>query len=180
MAHDPRVDELAALVGWQGTVDADEAVRDVERTLGIGLPPDFHALVNRFPTGYFSSFVTVPSPVRLANGNSPFLWEAQDALAVLREAADTAHPAYPAPGGLLPWASSTEGHVFFWRTGDEDPARWPTVFCDDELTGWGEYPGTASEFLRDVLTGRFTHEFFDPCLQGVEPDFEPEQREGNA
>ncbi len=178
MAIDPVVDELAALVGWHGEVDAHEALREVERAAGVTLPPDFRALVSRFPTGYFSSFLELASPVRLASGNSPLLAEMEEALDVLREHSDVPYPVHPQPGGLLPWGRSTEGHVFFWQTKGSDPARWPTVFCDDELTAWGEYHGTASEFLRDVLTRRFSHEFFAPYLDGFEPDFEPEQQEG--
>jgi hypothetical protein len=44
--------------------------------------------------------------------------------------------------------------------GSADPAEWTVVFFDDDFANSGRYPGTASGFLRELLTGAFTHELF--------------------
>ena len=46
------------------------------------------------------------------------------------------------------------------------------VFCDDEFEQWGEHPGGAVAFLRDLMSGRFRHDLLDEHLEGCAPVFE--------
>jgi hypothetical protein len=167
MALDRPVDELAELTGWSGRADAGSAWATVESALGMRLPSDVQELSGRFPTGSFCSFLEVYAPPEA------FLAELRDALELLREQEDLPHPVHPAPGGLLPWAGTTEGHTVCWLTADPDPDRWTVVFCDDEFEHWGEYSGGAVAFLRDLMSGRFRHDLFDEHLEGCEPVFDP-------
>ncbi|MFJ5986186.1 SMI1/KNR4 family protein [Lentzea sp. NPDC092896] len=166
MAPARPVDELAALTGWTGHADAGISWEAVESALGLTLPADVKELSERFPTGLFCSFVEIYAPPEA------FLAEARDALELLAEQDDLPHPVHPAPGGLLPWAGTTEGHTLCWLTGDPDPDHWPVVFCDDEFERWGEYAGGAVAFLRDLMSGRFRHDLLDEHLEGCDPVFD--------
>ncbi|MFB9904219.1 hypothetical protein [Allokutzneria oryzae] len=169
MAADPVVDEIAELVGWTGTVDADPAWRAVEAELDVVLPVDFKALMTRFPTGWFAGFLEVYSPLVVPGGTSALLAEVSDMRDLL---AEQPHLPFPAEE-LLPWGGGFDGHSLFWHTNSADPASWPVLFCEASFTTWGSYPGTATGFLRAVLTGEFTHPVFADQLHGDRAVFVP-------
>ncbi|MFJ8443370.1 hypothetical protein [Kitasatospora griseola] len=61
------------------------------------------------------------------------------------------HP-YPAPGGLLPWAASSQGDFFLWTTSPAGPEDW-TVTVASRNGGWWHYTGGAVQFLADLVSG---------------------------
>jgi hypothetical protein len=172
MAINRSVDEIIALVGARDVANAGEAWRAVEAELGLRLPSDLKQLMSLLPTGMFCSFIEVASPVPLANGRSPFLAEVREALGCLQGPADMRpYPVHPKENGIVPWARTVEGDTFYWLPDDPDPDRWSVVFADCDFTEWHRYPGTATQFLADLLTGRLTHPLFDEALEGLTPSF---------
>ena len=150
----------------------------VETEFGLTLPADFKRLMDRFPSGWFCSFFEVYSPEGEDVSGSMFHSELTQRLERIRDwvALDPSpvpYPVHPEPGGIIPWGGSASGNSFFWLPGGRRPDEWTVVFCDDEFSQWGEYPGPASAFLLDVLTGAFVHDFFVGYPQGVQPDFGP-------
>ena len=166
MAPVRAVDELAELTGWAGR-GTGSAWHTVESAFGVTVPADVKELSQRFPTGLFCSFVEVYAP------GEAFVAELADALELLEEQENLPYPVHPRVGGLLPWGGTTEGHTLCWLTTGDDPDRWPVVFFDDGFERWGEHPGGAVAFLRDLMSGRFRHDLFDEHLLGCDPVFDP-------
>jgi hypothetical protein len=172
-APDPRVDELVRLTGWSGSVDAESAWRVAEAELGLRVPTDFKQLTSRFPSGMFSAFFELFSPVPLPNGRSPFVVEFTEMLRLM-SGWDVPYPVYPAEGGLVPWGRTVEGHTLCWLPTTADPDGWQVVLLSDDFAETEVYQGTATAFLLDALTGRFTHEFFEEALAGEPVYFGPD------
>jgi hypothetical protein len=84
-------------------------------------------------------------------------WPDEDLLATLAEwceDADLAVPLYPfpAPGGLLPWATSNQGDFFLWSTHGQTPEDW-SVTVASRSGGWWHYTGGAVQFLAKLVGG---------------------------
>ncbi|MCP2245434.1 SMI1/KNR4 family protein [Lentzea aerocolonigenes] len=169
----PSVDELVEMTGWTGATSAGAHWASVEAQLGLRLPTDFKDLAERFPNGYFSSYVAMYGPVPGSSGHSALLLQGEQSLEIMRCREDLPHPVHPAAGGLLPWSETIEGDQLCWLTADPDPDRWPVVFCTADFQQWGEHPGGAAAFLLDLLAGRVTHEIFARYSGRLIPQFNP-------
>jgi hypothetical protein len=127
----------------------------LEGGLGTALPADFTLLAELCPGFGIGDFLHVPLPrpgaERLwADGVREELegvlqdwWEDGMSLGV---------PPYPAPGGLLPWASSNQGDVFLWTTAGPGPDAWPVTVASRDGCWW-HYAGGAAQFLAELLDG---------------------------
>jgi len=126
------IDDLVRLVPPPAApVDADGDWSAVEAALGLRLPADFQALVGRYGVGQFGDislwtpfakrldgvFDLVKHARRLVDFHRPLRDELPE---------DFPHPLYPEPGGLLEWASTSNGDSRCWLTGG-DPDSWPAV-----------------------------------------------------
>ncbi|MEU0215910.1 SMI1/KNR4 family protein [Streptomyces sp. NPDC006265] len=133
---------------------SDIAWSEVEAELGAVLPGDYKRLCELYPALEFNDFLGFAGPEpghehRWIRGRR----EELELIAEWCEEADLAvplHP-YPAPGGLLPWASSNEGDHFLWTTLG-GPDRW-TVTVASRNGGWWHYTGGAVQFLADLVSG---------------------------
>lgn len=126
----------------------------LEAALGTALPADYKLLCDRYPTFVLSDFLLVGGP---APGSETAWAEDTDDLETLAERCEYAdldvplHP-YPAPGGLLPWASSYQGDYFLWTTDPAGSSAW-TVTVASRNGGWWHYTGGAVQFLADLAGG---------------------------
>ncbi len=146
---------VPALVAHRLPAPADIDWPRVEAGLGTVLPADYKLLCELYPAFELSGFlaVTRPAPGREES------W-AQGARELLEtvgewcEDADLAVPLrpYPAPGGLLPWATSNQGDFFLWTTSTAGPQEW-TVTVASRSGGWWHYAGGAVQFLADLAGG---------------------------
>ncbi|MER7340870.1 SMI1/KNR4 family protein [Streptomyces sp. NPDC000075] len=142
------------LVRFRRTAPAGIRWAQVEEHLGVGLPSDYKLLAETYPSLVFGDFLCVgfPPPGReKAWAEDP---EDLEILAEWCEDAETAvplHP-FPAPGGLLPWATSNQGDYFLWSTGAAGPDAW-TVTVASRNGGWWHYTGGAVQFLADLVGG---------------------------
>lgn len=125
-----------------------------EECLNTKLPADYKLLGNSYPSLAFGDFLCVGFP----NPGQERAWaEDPEDLEILAEwCADAEmsiplHP-FPAPGGLLPWATSNQGDYFLWSTTGAGPDEW-TVTVASRSGGWWHYTGGAVQFLADLISG---------------------------
>ncbi|MGI5290239.1 SMI1/KNR4 family protein [Nonomuraea polychroma] len=128
-------------------VDTDADWTRVEDALGLSLPREFTEIARRYGRGAFCDEFSCCAPEQMIEENPGRL---EDLQLILGDAgADSPHPVYPEPGGLMLWGSDSIGGALCWLTEPAgSPERWKTVYWtrDDEF----EYPegGVAA-----VLTG---------------------------
>jgi hypothetical protein len=129
-----RLDRLAELLG---AGDARWVVdwRAVEAELGVGLPADYRAFVERFGAGWVNQelYVVVPSaPLSrfdLVAGNAG----RAKARRLLHQESSQYCPALPRPppGWLLVCGKTDTRASLYWRTDGLDPDTWPVVLYDE-------------------------------------------------
>ncbi|MGW4517956.1 hypothetical protein ACWEO4_39785 [Streptomyces sp. NPDC004393] len=153
------VEKVVAVTGWSADVrhTVDWAV--VESRLGTALPSDYKQLAELFGYGAFDSYLDLSVPNGRHHkrdiGTGPDIvrhteWLAQWAKKHLNRW--KSYDVYPAPGGLLEWASTEPGHRFFWHTGDTDPDQWSIVATDDAYDDWERFDSSTAEFIYRMLT----------------------------
>ncbi|MBL1087983.1 MULTISPECIES: SMI1/KNR4 family protein [Streptomyces] len=147
---------VVAVTGWDASGRHTVDWAETEARLGTPLPSDYKRLVDLFGDGAFDGYLQLHVPgscfkstdlVRQtawlsewASATSSALWEPYEL--------------YPAPGGLLQWASSEQADAFFWLTEGTDPDRWPILITEDTHDSWVRFDGTTTEFLYRMLTDR--------------------------
>lgn len=138
------VDRLVAVTGWASNRVRTIDWAPVEAELGTRLPRDYKVLLETFGRGQFDGFQPVHFP--------------RD---VLRTAAFHArhgqrrwepHPPFPAPGGVLVWATNEHEQTFHWLTGGPDPDRWRVYATEEGIEPGEVFDCSATEFLYRQLT----------------------------
>ncbi|MFB9558205.1 SMI1/KNR4 family protein [Streptomyces roseoviridis] len=127
----------------------------VEAELGLALPADFTLLCTLYPTFDLGDFLRVAAPV--PGQEQAWVQGVRDDLDIVAEWCEDAELVvplrpYPAPGGVLPWATSLQGDFFLWSTSPAGPGEW-TVTVASRSGGWWHYSGGAVQFLADLVTG---------------------------
>ncbi|GAV38838.1 SMI1/KNR4 family protein [Streptomyces acidiscabies] len=122
----------------------------IEGTLGTRLPADFRLLAENYPSFGLGNFLHVPLPE--PGREADWLGGVDHELETVRdwwedEMSIGLRP-HPAPGGLLPWASSLSGDVFLWTTAEP----WLVTVASRNLEWW-HYSGGAVQFLAEWVSG---------------------------
>ncbi|MFE3109184.1 SMI1/KNR4 family protein [Kitasatospora indigofera] len=151
-----------------------------EAALGLGLPADFKALVERYGFGQFVGFI---SPLTPFGGRNLLVEQAQGLLDGersfrRRNPEKCPYPFHPEPGGLLPWAGVDSGARLCWLT-DGEPDSWTVVAWSPRSWYYEAHDVGAVGFLHGLLSGRITTEAFsleDEDEQLPPPSFEPAWR----
>ncbi|MET8544538.1 SMI1/KNR4 family protein [Kitasatospora sp. NPDC004799] len=157
-------------VYWQGSVEG----------LGVELPSDYRAFVERYGHVQFHGDLIVMTPDRDAGTPDEeryerfrrFNEEVGEMLEVWYEwTPELGRPYVPFPGkgGLLAWANNTSADYFCWDTSAGDPDQWPVVVWRFGISEFVRFDGGMTEFLAAVLTGEIpdSDEYIDRTL---EPD----------
>ncbi|MET8976527.1 SMI1/KNR4 family protein [Streptomyces sp. NPDC004539] len=122
----------------------------IEGALGLRLPPDFRLLAELYPTFVLAGFLHVPLPAPAHE--SRWLDGVDHELEIVRDwwedGSSIGLSPHPAPGGLLPWASSYSGDVFLWTT--DEP--WRVTVASRNLEWW-HYSGGAVQFVAEWVSG---------------------------
>ncbi|MFG3156997.1 SMI1/KNR4 family protein [Streptomyces sp. NPDC048219] len=145
-----------------------------EAGLGTGLPSDYKLLAETYPPLVFADFLAVGFPPA---GREKAWAEDPDDLEIIAEwceDAETATPLYPfpAPGGLLPWATSFQGDYFLWTTNETGPDTW-TVTVASRNGVWWHYTAGAVQFMADLVSGSLQPWALPPVrptVRAVEPN----------
>jgi hypothetical protein len=148
-----------------------------ENKLGLRLPTDYKDLVQTYGSGRFGNFLTVFTPfvsdgyVNLLTQDTLALDAYREVRAALPHAAP--YPAYPEPGGVLPWAQTDNGDVVYWLT--EGPSdSWPIVVIEARHGSYEQYALSTTEFLARLLEGTLNSRILPARLGGnVSPRFAP-------
>jgi len=132
----------------------------IEARLGLQLPSDYKAFIDRYGSGSFDDFIIVYNPfaeneyLNLFYALDTLHWADQQ-MQLIQDVVWTAvqpFELYPATEGLLPWGCTTNlGDTFFWQI-KGPPETWETIFYNlrsGEYEVW-KYP------LTDFLYGPFT------------------------
>lgn len=156
MKRGSRVEALAENLQWTGSGPQRLNWSDVENDIGHAFPEGFKALTSRFPSGSIGEFVRLFSPVQSEHYFDAFKEErslALDSYRMMRAYFPLPYSLYPETDGISPWAAG-DNEYYFWKVLPEsDPEQWPIVYMDAHATRYGEYNGTVSEFLCDILVG---------------------------
>jgi hypothetical protein len=148
-----------------------------EGAVGRPLPPDFKAFLHRYGSGRIDGFLHVLNPVasREPVRLVPAMERLLGGLRALRSDApeEVPYSLHPESGGLLPWAVSDNGDVFFWSTEATDPAAWSIVVSAAGGPGWATHPGPMVRFLAELLTRAYRVPFLPSTWPSARPSFEP-------
>jgi hypothetical protein len=144
-----------------------------ERSLETALPSDFKQMVDAYGPGTLCGHIYwfTPSSPHSMRSEVDELLEAYLSLRdVLPEACPW--PAFPEPGGLLPWARTSNREELYWVTKGE-PDEWIVVAAD--LPETTVHAITTTEFVLGWVEGALeTAVSIWPAVQpGVEPFFRP-------
>lgn len=111
-------------------VCADSEWQEVETKLGVELPDDYKAFVSIYGSGSLQSFIHIVnySDNRLSSAELISVIFSQ--LESYQEAGKCEEfKAFPAAGGLLPFASTDDGNYLFWKTAGKPP-HWSVAAYD--------------------------------------------------
>lgn len=155
---------------------------EAQRVAGLRVPGDYRAFVDLFGPGEFHGWLAVVHPRRPHDAGA---WadlvrgldeEIGTTFRQMRErSADLCpYPVHPAPGGLLPWATTCGGDHCFWLTEDDDPDRWPVIVW---LRGtlhdpWRRYDMGMARFL--LLAFSRQDEALDALVRSRAPFWRPD------
>ncbi|MFE3453074.1 SMI1/KNR4 family protein [Nonomuraea sp. NPDC059194] len=163
------IDELARLVPPPAEpVDARGDWNEVEAALGLGLPADFKALVERYGRGQFVDFVTPLTPF----GAHDLLLRHARRLLDREGGHHGQYPFYPEPGGLLEWAGTDNGDSLCWLT-EGEPDQWRVVVWNPRGVAYHAHDVGAVEFLHGWLSGRISTRILSDEFVEPSPWFEP-------
>lgn len=142
--------------------------------LGVGLPPDYTALVDEWGAGTFDDFIAVFAPGH-ENPHVELVHEAEGWLSALEaqveDGEDLPFPPRLAPGGLLAWGVSGNGDPCFLHMRSEDPARWTVAVQEARGPDWHVFEGGVVDFLVAVLEGRERVSVFPEDVPSENPAF---------
>ncbi|MFD6417949.1 SMI1/KNR4 family protein [Streptomyces sp. NPDC060194] len=144
---------VPGLTGLRRRTRAEIAWAGFEENLGTGLPSDYKHLAEWYPTFAIADFLLVRLPEPGEEDRS--LQATRDTLEVLADAwlePGIGLPAYPAPGGLLPWGESCDSDKFMWTTTGRSPQDW-IVTVASRSGAWWHYGGGAVQFLAEYSNG---------------------------
>ncbi len=151
------VEELAQMVDLAPEPKISIDWGRVENKLGRRLPSDYKAFAERFGPGHFDEYIWVAVP-RGFGPRLDFFGQLEESVNILRSlAADgisIPYPLYPEKRGLIPWGSTIDGEVLYWRIDQDHPDRWSVVLHLHQTDDWFEFQGSVTYFLYSILTGQ--------------------------
>lgn len=141
-----------------GTRGWDELFTD----LGLRLPNDYVAFIERYGSCDFARWLTVADLRRLTREQCAYVPEWMDYYRDLREDSpeDFTLAMWPEPGGFFRWGSTIDGDAMGWMT-EGEPEQWPVMVIthgDDEellqesMTEWLAGWATGARFGASALT----------------------------
>jgi hypothetical protein len=168
-------------------VGGSEDWKAVEAQLGTPLPEDYRAFIVAFGTGTIDGFMMVFNPFsanRFVNLIERGRAELEAYVEVFQPPAgspfltggarktELPHPVYPSPGGLLPFAGTDNGEIFFWKTAGA-PDQWTTVVYAARGPEYFEYPGGMTDLLGALLSRTTTCSVLPASFPSAKAAFVP-------
>ncbi|MEO3945334.1 SMI1/KNR4 family protein [Gorillibacterium sp. CAU 1737] len=140
-----------------------EEWREAAEQLGTDLPADYKEFLRIYGTGGVGDFLWILTPFDPdVNINLSIRQrELCEAYLVSKTNFPEYYPyeAYPAPGGLLPWAYTDNGDELYWLT-EGPPDQWTVVVYESRSPDCHVYPVRMTDFLYGFLSGETPCEAF--------------------
>lgn len=150
------------------------------------VPDDHHSLVAAYGSGEFV-YGDRGCVVEVFNPGDPWHRESvRDSHDLLRDYRATEgdeylpHPVYPECPGVMIWGWNDSRDYYCWRTGHDDPNRWPTIFYGD-LRDVREYEMPMVVFIQRLFFGEIARSdlgFAEPSYEPSGFEFQPSWRTG--
>src|ERR1044071_813520 len=160
----------------EGAIEAgtNDQWQDVENRIGK-LPTDYKAFIQRFGTGSIDNFLWILNPFS-KNQYLNLLEKGKiiaDATKTSRRKCPQYHPysVFPEPGGILPFGSTDNGDMLFWRTEADDPDKWTIVIADSRAPEYEEFPLSMTDFLANILGRTIRSKIFPDDFPSEHPVF---------
>lgn len=134
----------------------------------VALPSDYRELVTRYGNGVFNDHVVLLVPF----GECTLLGYGVDQLDVDRELRaefgdeDYPYPLHPEPGGLMVWATTSNGARLCWLTTGE-PDEWQVVAWEPRASEYEPHAMGAVALLETWLSGRLETDLLPPVPAGA-------------
>lgn len=156
------VEELATLVGFPVSREFIVPWADIEFELGAVLPQDYKEIIEHFGPGEFSPFLTllvpgVASPALELRHN---LSRLQNSLEMLAPANPIApYAVFPALRGIIPWAVSGTGEIYYWETSQSSGDYWSVVVRESRGPLSFRFSGGSEAFLLSLFRNELSIPF---------------------
>lgn len=142
----PPADVVASVGDW----------RVIEAQLAVPLPSDYKEFVSLYGVGSVRESIWILSPFSKYFSLQEKLQEHRRVHAELTENLGhdiIPYPVFPEPGGILPWATTSDGSVCSWVTTSSAPDSW-VVFVESPEWDWEQFECSMTAFLAGALSGR--------------------------
>lgn len=147
------VDSLLSATG-RSTRNSAQPWSEIESELGAELPTDYKRLCAAFGVGEFSRAVSVLCADDTLILDLLTMW--RRLLEDDREGVGLFPPhrihAPGTTGGLIPWATTRAGDLYFWQVTEGPADAWPVIASMEDAENRPRYEMTATEFLYRILT----------------------------
>lgn len=149
---------------------------EVERYVGLALPGDFKAFLDRYGSGAMCGELVVFHPL----GSSPLLERMRWIHELFGQARqdypeEHPYPFHPEPGGLISWGYDPSGDEHFFLPCDPDPERWKIVTMVHE-EGVEVFDGSFAQFAL-AFVRRLCRLDADAPQDGSDEEYEDEWAE---
>jgi hypothetical protein len=125
--------------------------RPIEAALGTALPQDYKDFIRLYGNGRFLDFLGIGVPVSRCP-NLQLVSQAQIVSNIFRAIEEPAYPLWPAPGGLLSFGSTDNGHNLYWSCRGP-PDDWGVVVWDPGMGDYERFDCDLTDFLAGLITG---------------------------
>ncbi|MGW4638018.1 SMI1/KNR4 family protein [Sphaerisporangium sp. NPDC004334] len=145
-----------------------DAWEEVFSDLGLRLPDDYVAFIERYGHCDFAQWLSVYDPRFIGKDGRMHAAHWGDDYRDLREKYPEDFPLamWPEPGGFFGWGSTIDGDEIGWLTVGE-PAEWPTIVIPRHADQESPIPETMTEWLVGWASGtRFDSSGFAKGVEG--------------
>lgn len=149
---------------------------NVEQSLNTKLPDDYKKFTDTFGSVYIDEFIGVLNPFS-SNPNLDLVAQAKiilDDYRWLHEQGneEPKYPYFPEKGGLLPFGTTDNGDVLFWKTAGQ-PNEWTVVVNAAREAEYDEFDENMTNFLSNILQGKLISTVFPNGFPSQSPTIEP-------
>ncbi|GHA14319.1 hypothetical protein GCM10010329_41520 [Streptomyces spiroverticillatus] len=142
----------------------------ISAELGTMLPTDFMSLSEEYTPLVIGDFLALQTPI--PGRESSYVRGIRRLLGDLESLVGSGmahgYVDHPNAGGLLPWGSSNEGDLFYWRTNVDSPDSWGIVVSGHN-DDWNSFNGSLTDYLSGLVSGLVDPDGLSPDFPGPDP-----------
>ena len=154
------IEQLTAIVPSPASpteVPAEPDWKEIEKKLGIALPPDYRDFVSTYGSGLLGNFIRVFNP--FASSEYLALIPSVERICKVRRELkategdeEVPYGIYPDSPGILPWGNDENGNTLYWLTTGH-PETWPVIVGEGRGRAWQQFDMPMTSFLAAALSG---------------------------